>query len=59
MGCLRTAITDGGGQKHTHPKNEETKGGLRTAITNGGGQKHAHPRDEETKGGLGVVNKHA
>ena len=38
------------GQKHTPPRDEETKGGLRTANTDGGGQKHTLARDEETKG---------
>ena len=45
---LRTANTDEG-DKHTHPRDEETKGGLRTANTDGGGQKHTPTRDEETK----------
>ena len=48
---MRTANTDGGGQKHTLSRGEETKGGLRTANTDGGGQKHPPSRDEETKGG--------
>ena len=48
---MRTANTNGGGQKHTQTTDEETKGGLRTENTDEGGQKHTHPRDEETKGG--------
>ena len=39
-GSLRTANTDGGGQKHTHPRGEETKGGQRT--TNTWGRTKAH-----------------
>ena len=50
-GGLRTANTDGAGQKHTLARDEETKGGLRTANTDGAGQKHTPTRDEETKGG--------
>ena len=47
---LRTAITDGGGQKHTLARDEEIKRGLRTPNTHGGKQKHTPTRDE-IKGG--------
>ena len=50
-GGLRTANTDGGGQKHALAGDEEKKGGLRKANTDEGGQNHAPPRDEETKWG--------
>ena len=35
---LRTVNTDGGEQKHTPTRDEETKAGLRTVNTNGRGQ---------------------
>ena len=50
------ANKDGGGQRHTLPKDEGTKGGLRTANTDGGGQKHPLATDEETKGGVRTAN---
>ena len=37
-GGLRTANTDGGGQKHTLSRDEETNGGLRTQM----GEKSTH-----------------
>ena len=46
---LKTGNTDEEGQKHTLPRDEETKGSLRTVSTYGGGQKHALPRGN--KGG--------
>ena len=55
-GGLRTANTEGGGQKHAPPRDEETKGGLRTANTEGGGQKHEQTRDKETKQSLSTAN---
>ena len=48
---MRTAKTDGEGQKHALARDEETQRGLRTANTYRGGQQYALARDEETKGG--------
>ena len=56
-GGLRTANTDGGGQKHALPRDKETKGSLRIANTAEGGQKHTPTRDEQTKGGLSHVGR--
>ena len=53
-----SANTNGGGEMHALPRDEETRGGrgLRTANTEGGGQKHTLARNEKTKGGQRTAN---
>ena len=51
-GGLRTANTDGGGQKHAQTGDEETEGDLRTANTDGGRVKSTHSLEMRRTRGL-------